>query len=91
MEHLQAGTDSIIKKVRSFQQELAKNMEMWAEEKGESMDDAVKGEDLRNVGVTGGDLNTDIADQTTPEEAPEGGGPGEEGGELEAGEDDFEI
>ena len=52
------------------EQELAKNMEMWAEEKGESMDDAVKGEDLRNVGVTGGDLNTDIADQTTPDEAP---------------------
>ena len=73
------------------EQELAKNMEMWAEEKGESMDDAVKGEDLRNVGVTGGDLNTDIADQTTPDEAPEGGGPGEEGGELDAGDDDIEI
>ena len=74
------------------EQETAKNMQMWAEEKGESMDDAVKGEDLRNVGVTGGDLNTDISDQTDPDPDVTIGEPGDEGGDLESGAgDDIEI
>ena len=58
---------------------------MWAEEKGEAQDEAVKGEDLRNVGLTGGGIAGDIAGQTeaTPEE-PE---VGEADTELDVGGD----
>jgi hypothetical protein len=65
--------------------ELAQNMQMWAEEKGEAQDEAVKGEDLRNVGLTGGGIAGDIAGQTeaTPEE-PE---VGEADTELDVGGD----
>jgi len=64
------------------EEEMAQNQVMWAEEKGEARDDAVKGSDLRNVGVTGGGIGADIAGQTEPSaEEPIGGEetPGEEG------------
>jgi hypothetical protein len=48
------------------EEEMAQNQVMWSEEKGESRDDAVKGSDLRNVGVTTGGIGTDIAGQTDP-------------------------
>ena len=68
------------------EEEMAQNQKMWAEEKGESKDDAVQGADLRNVGVTGGGIASDIDQQTgeTELEAPlETGAEGEspEGGE----------
>jgi hypothetical protein len=69
--------------------ELAQNMQMWAEEKGEAQDEAVKGEDLRNVGVTGGGIAGDIAGQTEP--SPETPDVGEEEAELpdlEAGDEE---
>ena len=71
--------------------ELAKNMQMWAEEKGESQDEAVKGEDLRNVGVTGGGIAGDIAGQTDP--TPETPDLETEPADLDAGDegDDIEI
>ena len=60
------------------EEEMAQNQKMWAEEKGESKDDAVQGSDLRNVGVTGGGIASDL-DAQTGEVAPEG--------DLEAGEE----
>jgi len=48
------------------EEEMAQNQVMWSEEKGESRDDAVKGSDLRNVGVTAGGIGSDIAGQTEP-------------------------
>ena len=74
------------------EEELAKNMQMWAEEKGESQDEAVKGEDLRNVGVTGGGIAGDISNQT--DATPETPDIDTEGGDLEAGDEgdtDIEI
>jgi hypothetical protein len=72
---------------------MAQNQVMWAEERGEAKDDAVKGSDLRNVGVTGGGIGADMAGQTEPSaEEPELGDetPGEEGAPdtgLEAGDE----
>jgi hypothetical protein len=76
------------------EEEIAKNQEMWAEEKGEARDDAVKGSDLRNVGLTGGGISSDIAGQTEPQEGePELGSetPGEEGAPEGAGEGEAEV
>ena len=50
------------------EEEIAQNQKMWAEEHGESKDDAVKGNDLRNVGVTGGGISSDMSDQTEPQD-----------------------
>ena len=55
---------------------------MWSEEKGESRDDAVKGEDLRNVGVSACGIAGDIAGETEPSPEPD------TGGEIDAGGDD---
>ena len=63
------------------EEEMAQNQVMWSEEKGESRDDAAKGADLRDVGVTGGGIDTDIAGETQP--APDD----IEGDELDAGEE----
>ena len=46
------------------EEEIAQNQKMWAEESGEAKDDAIKGNDLRNVGVTGGGISSDLAGQT---------------------------
>ena len=68
------------------EEEIAANQKMWAEEKGESKEDAVQGADLRNVGVTGGGLASDIAGQT--EEAPDAPIEDEEAGELDADDEE---
>ena len=74
------------------EEEIAQNQKMWSEERGESKDDPVKGADLRNVGVTGGGLSSDIGDQTEPQsDADIEAEPGEEGdaevgGDTTAGE-----
>ena len=73
------------------EEEITKNERLWREEKGKDKDTGPAGSDLRNVGVSAGDIQTDLqtADQAvnTPEEgeaAPESGvtGPvaGPEGG-----------
>ena len=68
------------------EEEMAQNQVMWAEEKGEARDDAVKGSDLRNVGLTGGGIGADIASQTEPSaEEPLGGEEGAPDTGLEAG------
>ena len=64
------------------EEEIAQNQIMWSEEKGESRDDAVKGEDLRNVGVSAGGMAGDIAGETEPSPEPD------TGGEIDAGGDD---
>ena len=72
------------------EEEIANNQKMWAEEKGESKEDAVQGADLRNVGVTGGGLASDIAGQT--EETLDAPIEDEEGGELNTGnEEDITV
>ena len=74
------------------EEEIAQNQKMWSEERGESKDDLVKGADLRNVGVTGGGLSADMADQTDPQsDADIEAEPGQEGdtavgGDTTAGE-----
>jgi hypothetical protein len=74
------------------EEEIAQNQKMWSEERGESKDDPVKGADLRNVGVTGGGLSADMADQTEPQsDADIEAEPGQEGdtavgGDTTAGE-----
>ena len=74
------------------EEEIAQNQKMWSEERGESKDDPVKGADLRNVGVTGGGLSADMADQTDPQsDADIEAEPGQEGdtavgGDTTAGE-----
>ena len=73
------------------EEEITKNERLWREEKGKDKDTTPAGSDLRNVGVSAGDIETDLqtADQAenTPDEgeaAPESGvtGPvsGPEGG-----------
>ena len=72
------------------EEEMAQNQKMWAEEKGESKEDGVQGQDLRNVGVTGGGIASDLDAQTgdVEPEAPieageEGEGVGGEEGTVE--------
>ena len=72
------------------EEEMAQNQKMWAEEKGEAKEDGVQGQDLRNVGVTGGGIASDLDAQTgevepeTPiEPGEEGEGVGGEEGEAE--------
>ena len=62
------------------EEEMAQNQKMWAEEKGESKEDGVQGQDLRNVGVTGGGIASDLDAQTgdvEPEAPIEAGEEGE--------------
>ena len=44
------------------EEEIAENDELWAEENGTTSAQQTVGEDLRSVGVTPGNLNTDMAD-----------------------------
>ena len=68
------------------EEEMAQNQKMWTEEKGESKEDAVQGQDLRNVGVTGGGIASDIDAQTGDVEPETPIEPGEEG-DLVAGDE----
>ena len=60
-------------------EEIQKNQELWAEENGESESENVEGKDLRSVGISPGDIDSDI---TTGDEfaniAPEEGELGDE-------------
>ena len=68
------------------EEEMAQNQKMWTEEKGESKEAAVQGQDLRNVGVTGGGIASDIDAQTGDVEPETPIEPGEEG-DLVAGDE----
>ena len=73
------------------EEEMAQNQVMWSEEKGEARDDAVKGSDLRNVGVTAGGIGSDIAGQTEPApQAPDVDLDADEGEGIEDTEGDEE-
>jgi hypothetical protein len=61
------------------EEEIAKNEKMWREENGKTEDDSPSGKDLRNIGVSAGDIESD---QETADEL-EGETPeGEEGADL---------
>ena len=70
-----AGTDFLSKRflLKRFlglsEEELTENDRLWAEENGASDFDRSSAEDLRSVGVTPGDLNTDFdtLDAETPD------------------------
>jgi len=63
------------------EEEIQENDELWAEENGTTSAQQTVGEDLRSVGVTPGNLNTDMTDADVPDDA---GGEVEGGGEVDA-------
>jgi len=63
------------------EEEIQENDKLWAEENGTTSAQQTVGEDLRSVGVTPGNLNTDMADADVPDDA---GGEVEGGGEVDA-------
>ena len=70
---------------------MAQNQKMWSEEKGESKEDAVQGADLRNVGVTGGGIASDIDAQTGDIEPDIDIDAGDEGEGIDDAEGDVEV
>ena len=56
---------------------------MWAEENGTTQAQQTVGEDLRSVGVTPGNLNTDMADAELPADDVDVGGD-DAGGDVDA-------
>ena len=61
------------------EEEIARNEKMWREENDKQEDSTPKGNDLRSIGVSGGDIQADLETgenmETPPEEvAPEAGG-----------------
>jgi hypothetical protein len=62
------------------EEEIKKNEKLWGEENSEKNDMDVNGSDLRNIGISSGDFETDLntADEIedqAPEEGPEVAGP----------------
>lgn len=56
------------------EEEITKNEQLWREENNETEDEAPQGQDLRNVGVSVGDIETDeqTGEEMNEPEAPEG-------------------
>ena len=56
------------------EEEITKNEQLWREENNETEDEAPQGQDLRNVGVSVGDIETDeqAGEEMNEPEAPEG-------------------
>jgi hypothetical protein len=56
------------------EEEITKNEELWREENNETEDDKPEGQDLRNVGVSVGDIETDeqTGEEMSEPENPEG-------------------
>ncbi len=73
------------------EEEMAHNQKMWSEEKGESKEDGVQGADLRNVGVTGGGIASDLDAQTGETEPDAPIEAGEEGEGVGGDEGDEEV
>ena len=73
------------------EEEMAQNQKMWSEEKGESKEDGVQGADLRNVGVTGGGIASDLDAQTGETEPDAPIEAGEEGEGVGGDEGDEEV
>ena len=62
------------------EEEIAKNEELWREENNQTEDSEPEGSDLRNIGVSVGDIETDeqSGEEMNEPEAPEGEVPGPE-------------
>jgi len=56
------------------EEEITKNEQLWREENNETEDETPEGQDLRNVGVSVGDIETDeqTGEEMSEPEAPEG-------------------
>jgi len=65
------------------EEEIQENDELWAEENGTTSAQQTVGEDLRSVGVTPGNLNTDMADAEPPADDVDVGGD-DAGGDVDA-------
>jgi len=63
-------------------EEINKNEKMWREENGKESDESATSSDLRNIGVSAGDIDTDLETADSIENAPE---EGTEGGPEVAG------
>ncbi len=66
------------------EEELAENERLWEEEQESEVEDQVKGSDLRSIGISSGDLDTDLetaegmdaeGEMPPPEVAPGAAGP----------------
>jgi hypothetical protein len=64
------------------EEEINKNEKMWREENGKNTDTEVASSDLRNIGVSAGDIDSDLETADNIENAPE---EGEESGPEVAG------
>lgn len=75
------------------EEEIKKNEKLWEEENKEQVDLDAAGSDLRNIGISSGDFETDLetadeieSQEQAPEEGPEVAGPvGGQGGEAVPG------
>ena len=71
------------------EEEINKNEKMWREENGKDTDVEASSNDLRNIGVSAGDIDSDLqtADsiENAPEEGAEAGGPEVAGPVTDAG------
>jgi len=61
------------------EEEINKNEKMWREENGKDSDNEASSSDLRNIGVSAGDIDSDLQTaeniENQPEEGAEAGGP----------------
>ena len=62
--------------------EINKNEKLWREENGKNIDETIEGGDLRNVGVSAGDIDSDLQTADEIENAPPESQEGQEGPEV---------
>ena len=54
------------------EEEVAENAKLWAEERETPEPDTIKGGDLRSIGISASDMDTDLEQAEAAEEGPEG-------------------
>jgi hypothetical protein len=54
------------------EEEIKENERLWEEERTKPEEEAVKGSDLRSIGISAGDIETDSQEAELPPEQPEG-------------------
>ena len=57
------------------EEEITKNERLWQEENGKAKDDTPSGTDIRGVGVSSGDIESDLQTGEELEAPPEEAGP----------------
>lgn len=62
--------------------EINKNEKLWREENGKNIDETIEGGDLRNVGVSAGDIDSDLQTADEIENVPPEGQEGQDGPEV---------